>query len=267
MTVSRRGALALGGAVLLGPALARADDLRPTAPPAADAPAWSAYESRLRARLGDAGGGRFDPASAREMLDLTNRARAADGAPPVAWHEELSETARAHAADLAKRGYVEHLSPEGFDPSHRFWLLARTTIGSPAENIAYHRGEGAPAGPGQLLRIWRDSPGHWRNLLRASHTHAGFGLVRTSGRAWLVGLFAQPLAALPEPLPFRARAPDLGQALRSLPRELRPRLSIPQGSRPGAVNGPPPVLQITAIRRVDLGTFDIIGGPIFLAGD
>ncbi len=267
MTVSRRAALAFGGAALLGPGLARTDDLRATAPPAADAAAWSAYEARLRARLADAGGGVFDLAAARQMLDLANRAREVDNAPPVDWQDELAVTARAHAADLARRGYVEHLSPEGFDPSHRFWLLGRTTVGSPSENIAYHRGEGAPADPGQLLRIWRGSPGHWRNLLRASHTHAGFGLVRTPGHAWLVGLFAQPLAVLPEPLPFRARSPDLGRALRSLPGELRPRLSVPQGSRPGAVSGPPPVLQITAIRRVAPGAFDIIGGPIFLAGD
>ena len=48
------------------------------------------------------------------------------------------------SAEWAARAYVEHLSPEGFDPSHRFWLLGRTTIGSPSENIAYHRGAGPP---------------------------------------------------------------------------------------------------------------------------
>lgn len=266
MSLSRRGALALGLGALATPTLTRAEDLRPTAPSAADAAAWSRYEGRLRSRLADAGGGAFDDAGARHMLELTNRARAAAGSPPLAWLDELAQTASAHAADLVKRGYVEHLSPEGFDPSHRFWLLGRTTIGSPSENIAYHRGEAAPAPPAQLLGIWRGSPGHWRNLLRPSHTHAGFGLVRTRGHAWLVGLFARPLAMLTEPLPFHARGPDLGQALRSLPADLRPRLSIPQGSRLGTVAGPPPVLQITAIRRIDTGAFDIIGGPIFLAG-
>lgn len=266
MILTRRGVLALGAASALVPGAALTDDLRSTAPPASDAAAWSGYETRLRARLADGGGGAFDLVGARALLGLTNEARAASGASPVNWQDELAETARAHAADLAARAYVEHLSPEGFDPSHRFWLLGRTTIGSPSENIAYHRGDGAPAAPGQLLKIWRDSPGHWGNMLRPSHTHAGFGLVRTARRAWLVGLYAQPLAALPEPLPLRASATDLERALRSLPGGLRPRVSIPQGSRPGPLSGPSPVMQVTAIRRVDVGAFDIIGGPILIAG-
>jgi hypothetical protein len=184
----------------------------------------------------------------------------------VAWHDELADTARAHAGDLAARGYFEHLSPEGFDPSHRFWLVGRTTIGSPSENIAYHRGDDGPATPAQFLKRWRGSPGHWKNLLRPDHTHAAYGFVRGRDRAWLVGLYARPLANLAEPLPFRARGPELVRALRSLPDDLRPRLSTPQGSQLGKVEGPPPVLQITAIRRTgEPGAFDIIGGPIFLA--
>src|SRR5688572_21532215 len=91
------------------------------APPASDASAWSHYEARLRARLADAGGGHFDEAAGQAALEATNRARAAAGAPAVVWHDELAQAARAHAADLAQRAYVEHLSPEGFDPSHRFW--------------------------------------------------------------------------------------------------------------------------------------------------
>ena len=168
---------------------------------------------------------------------------------------------------LAQRAYVEHLSPEGFDPSHRFWLLGRTTIGSPSENIAYHRGAGPPASSAQLLQRWETSSGHWRNLLRASHTYAAYGVVRGRDRVWMVGLYAHPVATLPEPLPFHAHGPDIARALRGVPSEHRPRLSVPQGSRLGRVEGAPPVMQITAIRRVDTGAYDVVGGPIFLAAD
>lgn len=263
MSQTRRTTLALGAAALTSGAWTAEPGA--STPAAANAEAWSAYEARLQARLADAGGGQFDEPAAHEVLDLTNRVRARAGAPPVAWHDELAITARAHAADLARRGYVEHLSPEGFDPSHRFWLLGRTTIGSPAENITHHPGDDRPRTPAMLLQAWRRSPGHWANLNRASHTHAAFGLVRDGGRSWLVGLYARPLASLAEALPFRARGPELARALRSLPVDLRPRLSIPQGSRLGDVNGPPPVMQITAVRRLDASAFDVIGGPIFLA--
>lgn len=265
MSLSRRGLLAISAAALCRPAGAQPVTTQITAPSAGDAGPWIAYESRLRARLTDAGGGRFDAAGARAILDLANDARVAVGAEPVAWHDELALAARAHAGDLARRGDVEHLSPEGFDPSHRFWLLSRTTIGSPSENIAYHHGDDGPVAPPQLLKVWQRSPGHWGNLLRPSHTHAAFGLVRTAGHAWLVGLFARPLAILSEPLPLHASAEDRAKALGSVASELRPRVSAPQGCRPSEAS-PPPVLQITAIRRVETGAFDVIGGPIFVSG-
>lgn len=263
MRPGRRAVLGLGLA-LAATGRVWAETVTDAAPPASDAQAWSAYEARLRARVADAGGQRFDAAAGEAALAATNAARAAAGAGPLTWHDELAAAARAHAGDMAARGYVEHLSPEGFDPSHRFWLLGRTTIGSPSENIAYHRGAGPPAAAADLVLRWRRSPGHWRNLLRPSHTHAAYGVVRARNRVWMVGLYARPVASLPEPLPFRAAGPQVARALQAVPREHRPRLSPPQGSRLGRVEGAPPVMQITAIRRLETGSFDVVGGPIFL---
>jgi uncharacterized protein YkwD len=262
VTATRRGVLAVGVASLATPALA--DVVTNAAPSAADTEAWSGYEARLRERFADAGGGRLDEDVGRAVLDLTNRARAEAGAGALAWHAELAATARAHAGDLAAREYVEHLSPEGFDPSHRFWLIGRATVGSPSENIAYHRG--GQAAPARLFQRWRQSVGHWRNLLRPTHTHAAYAWVTRGDRTWLVGLYARPLASLPEPLPFRARGPEIGRALRSLPSENRPRLGVPQGSRLGKVDGRPPVMQITALRAAR-ESYEVVGGPIFLAAD
>jgi len=264
VTPSRRAVLSAGLALAAGPACA--DVALDLAPPASDGTAWTAYEARLRARIADVGGGRLDADAGRAALNATNAARAAAGAPAVTWHEELAQTARAHAGDLAARGYVEHLSPEGFDPSHRFWLLGRTTIGSPSENIAYHRAAGPPASAAELLARWRQSPGHWRNLLRPTHTHAAYAVVRSRDRVWMVGLYARPVATLPEPLPFHAADPDIARALSAVPATHRPRLAVPQGSRPGKAAAAPAVMQLTAIRRLETGAFDVVGGPIFLAG-
>jgi uncharacterized protein YkwD len=258
--LARRTVLAAGLGALAGPALA--DEATDAAPAATDVEAWTDYEGRLRERRADAGGGRFDEAGARAAFELTNRVRVSGGAPPLVWHDELAAAARSHAGDLAGRGYVEHLSPEGFDPSHRLWLMGRTTIGSPSENIAYHRG--APVRAGQLMQRLKASAGHWRNLLRPTHTHAAYAFVTRGDRYWLVGLYARPLAALAEPLPFLAQGPQVRRALTSLPPEQRPRLAVPQGSRLGKVDGGLPVMQITAIRPTSGGRYDIVGGPIFL---
>ena len=263
MSLDRRALLALGAAALAP--RASADTATDSAPAATDVKAWTSYEARLRARLADVGGGRLDEAAGPALLELTNRVRAEAGAPPLSWHDELADAARAHAGDLAQRAYVEHLSPEGFDPSHRFWLLGRSTIGSPSENIAYHRGP--PIRAGQMLQRLKGSADHWKNLLRPSHTHAAYAFVARGDRYWLVGLYARPLVSLAEPLPFHAQGPSIRRALTSLPSEHRPRLSIPQGSRMGKVEGTPPVLQITAIRPSGTGRFDVVGGPIFLASE
>jgi len=171
--ISRRGLMAAAGLIPAGRAMAAGTPAIGT---------WIMYEARLRARLADAAGGRFDPAAARELLALSNDARSADDRPALQWSPALAETARAHAADLAGRRYVEHLSPEGFDPSHRLGLIGRRTIGSTSENIAYSRGP-QPAGSRKLMDLWRKSPRHWENLLDRRHTAAGFGVARLEDRA------------------------------------------------------------------------------------
>lgn len=272
MRLTRRRAMVGAAALAAAPAGAAAAPAtapevtivlaRDEAPPASDIDAWSVYEARLRLRGADAGGGRFDDEGARATLAAVNQARAGAGAAPLTWHDELALAARAHAGDLAHTGRVEHLSAEGFDPSHRLWLLGRTTVGSPTENLAYHRQKGPPAPPGALLAQWRRSPeGHWQNLVRPSHTHAAFALVRGSDQALLVGLFLRPVAALAAPLPWLAQGNDIAEALRGLDPGLAPRLAPPQGARP--VTGAPGrrVMQISALRREDGG---YVGGPVFL---
>ncbi|WP_293677315.1 CAP domain-containing protein [uncultured Phenylobacterium sp.] len=268
MSLTRRATLAAGLATAASASAAPQVTVvlaQDEAPPASDIEAWSSYEARLRARLADGGGGRFDDDGARAALVFANRARAAAGAGPLTWHDELAQSARAHGGDLARRGTVEHLSPEGFDPSHRLWLIGRTTIGSPSENLAYHHRAGPPATPARLVEQWRKSPdGHWQNLLRETHTHAAFALLRGRDQALLVGLFLRPVAALAEPLPFLAKGDEIAQAIRGIDPDLSPRLGAPQGVRRGVGATARRVMQISAVRRGPGGQPDYIGGPVFL---
>lgn len=255
MTLHRRALLAAGAALWTGAAGRNTSTS-----------AWVAYEARLSTRLGDAGGGRFDRPTARDLLALTNLARRSAGAMPVAAHDELAATARAHAADLAARAYVEHLSPEGFDPSDRLSLVGRTLLGSTSENIAYHRGPD-PAGAPALMKLWRDSPRHWGNLLRDKHTHAGFGVARKGDRVYAVGLYARPDGELAEPVPFRVQSRD------EIERALAGRVErvswqpLAGGRGTGPDMTPPGVYQLIAQRRRDARTWDLLPGPIFVWRD
>lgn len=233
-------------------------------PPAADT--WTAYEARLRSRSGDAGGGRFDGATERALHELTNRARQRAGAGALTWHHELAATARAHAGDLAARRYVEHLSPEGFDPTDRLGLVARRTIGSASENIAYHRGPTVDSAA-DLMGIWRSSPPHWKNLLTPRYSHAGFGVVRTRDQVYAVGLYARLNGALDADLPFHlADTMALLASLKGMPAGVASFWLEDQVKRSGhqGLRAPPGVYRL----RIDLprgdSTYDELYGPIFV---
>lgn len=232
---------------------------------------WSAYEGRLRKRLDDSGGGRLDGAAARQLLDLTNLARRTAGARPVVWNDALAQAAQAHAADLAARGYVEHVSPEGFDPSHRLALLARDLVGSASENIAYRRFV-RPATPDELMRLWRNSRPHWTNLLKASHTDAGFGVVRKGERTYAVGLYARPDGRLSSPLPFRISAEaEILKAARGAAFQSYGLADPMDETEVGVFNGeggltrlPRGAYQLRPRRPLDGRRVQVLWGPIFL---
>jgi len=228
------------------------------------------YEARLQARLKDAGGGAFDLAMARQIMSLTNQVRAGSGAPACAWSDDLALTARAHAADLASRAYVEHVSPEGFDPSHRVSLLGRRMIGSASENIAYRRA-GEPTDAADLMEIWRRSEPHWTNLLRPTHARVGFGVAVRGERTYAVGLYSRPDGDLGAPVPFRlGPETDLAGAIS----HASPRIdgfsvtdpideSVPDLAAAEPVL-PPGIYQLRPRRRLDARRYEILWGPIFV---
>lgn len=232
---------------------------------------WLDYEARLRARLTDAGGGVFAAQSAHALLALTNAERLAVGAPPCAWSAELSMVASAHAADLVQRNYLDHVSPEGFDPNHRVGVLARRMIGSASENIAYRRGRTAST-PEALMATWRGSPPHLANLLEPDHSHAGFGVAVRGEHAYAVGLYGRPSGELGAPLPFRLSGEaELSQALmRASPHFDGFSIGDP-GDQLGwrAAAGPdhhlnPGVYQLRPRRRLDARRYEVLWGPIFV---
>lgn len=239
---------------------------------AGEVEAWVAYERRLRARLADAGGGRFDERLTRDLLRLTNAARRAAGADVCHENPELALAARAHAADLASRGYVEHLAPEGFDPGHRLGLLARTLIGSASENIAYRRAE-RPATAEELMATWRRSGPHWTNLLRPTHTDIGLGVAVKGDRTYAVGLYARPDGLLGAPLPFRLQAEaDVAASMRGATPALNGfSLTDPLDEAPPktwmegeGLKLSPGIYQLRPRQRVDSYRFAVFWGPIFV---
>jgi uncharacterized protein YkwD len=111
------------------------------------------------------------------VLDLLNRERAAHGLPQLRADPRLARAARAHSADMVRRHYFDHASPEGEHSVGRVrrtgWLEGRRhwSIG---ENLAW--GIGKRGTPAATVRAWMRSPAHHRVVLGRMYRHVGIGV-------------------------------------------------------------------------------------------
>ncbi len=130
---------------------------------------------------------------------LINRERSKFRLAALEWNERLSSIARKHSADMAKRSYFSHYSPEGHDFLYRYQQAGfscstregdRIFLG--AENIfqnnRYDRIVYVNSVPhydwNSLEHIaettvqgWMNSPGHRHNILTPQWKSEGIGVV------------------------------------------------------------------------------------------
>src|SRR5688572_3589135 len=115
----------------------------------------------------------------KQMLDLVNTERVANGLQPLAADPELTEVARRHSTDMFARGYFAHDTPEGLTPFDRMrdadvqFLTAGENLAlAPTVSIA-HTG---------LM----NSPGHRANILRPQFGRLGIGIMDGGMRGLMV---------------------------------------------------------------------------------
>lgn len=112
-----------------------------------------------------------------EVVILVNEARAKTGVGPLAIDGRLREAARAHSADMARRGFVAHNNPDGKSPAERMRAAGYEQAG--AENVA--RGQPRPT---EVMRAWMNSPGHRANIVNPEFKSIGVGIHMADGGPW-----------------------------------------------------------------------------------
>lgn len=107
-----------------------------------------------------------------ELLAWINAERAERGLSPYRRSAQLDKAALGHACDMAKRGYFAHSRADG--PGLKDRLLAQGyRPKSGAENLAYSRRIEA----GSAATIWRNSPPHWKAIIRPDLHDIGLSVV------------------------------------------------------------------------------------------
>ena len=119
-----------------------------------------------------------------DAVALLNQDRKKQGLRPLTADARLTQTARAHAADMVKNEYFDHVNLAGQSPFDR--MTANKIIYRQAgENI------GSNNDVQGLEREWMNSPEHRANILNAKYTHVGVGLCADGdGQVYGVQLFA-----------------------------------------------------------------------------
>jgi uncharacterized protein YkwD len=111
-----------------------------------------------------------------QILQLMNAKRAEAGLQPLTLDNTLVQVARYKSNHMIQYNYFDHTTPEGTKWTN--WLQAigykYTTTG---ENIAYNTYDAV-----ELFNQWWNSPGHRANMMNASYTKVGIGVVKGNNK-------------------------------------------------------------------------------------
>ena len=110
--------------------------------------------------------------NAEMARDLINAYRKEKGLKPLKLNPELTEAAKGHSRDLAKWDRISHYGSDGSNPWDRV-----KRAGYKARLAAENVGTGQ-IDFGEVMKGWKDSPGHNKNLLLNDAEHIGIALVQ-----------------------------------------------------------------------------------------
>jgi uncharacterized protein YkwD len=120
-------------------------------------------------RRGDSGAGGGAAAVLGEVVDRTNAERARHGLRSLSVDLRLAAAAQDHSADMVRRAFFAHESPDGRQVWDRA-VAAGYAYRKVAENIAAGQRTAE-----EVVRGWMGSPGHRANILDGDLTQIGVG--------------------------------------------------------------------------------------------
>ena len=122
------------------------------------------------------------------IVDLTNEARKKEKLQPLKPNPVLFEVARAHSANMAKKGELKHVLDDK-NPAQRV-EEAGYRYSHVGENIAYST-ELEPKG---IFQGWMESPHHKENILTDQYQEIGVGIARSAkGNFYFTQVFGTQL--------------------------------------------------------------------------
>jgi uncharacterized protein YkwD len=131
----------------------------------------------------------FDADAEQRLLEMANQARAQAEAPPLHLDPGLTAAARAHAEIMTRQQQLSHQFAGEPSLPHRLAASSPLHLDRAGENVAL------AITPEQAHAQLMQSPPHRANLLDPAYDVAGFGVIRSAGRLYVVQDFGRSLPA------------------------------------------------------------------------
>ena len=120
----------------------------------------------------------------QKILELMNAKRTEAGLKPLTIDNTLVQVARYKSDNMIQNNFFSHTNPDGTK-----WTNWLQTIGykytTSGENIAYNTYDAV-----ELFNQWWNSPGHRANMMNASYTKVGIGVVYGNGKYMVTQTFS-----------------------------------------------------------------------------
>ena len=144
------------------------------------------------------------PRLEQKIHALINSERQAKNIKPLVLDEQLSKIAREHSQDMVKRGFFDHVNPDGKSPRDRVRLAGYNCSKTTGENIfqnnLYSRvtitGDRKTYEWNSLDEIatstvqgWMSSSGHRHNILSGSYLRTGVGVTIAGEKVYITQVF------------------------------------------------------------------------------
>lgn len=119
-----------------------------------------------------------------EMLSYVNGYRSEVNVSPLSIDDDLNLAATIRAIEMAYSKKFSHFRPDG-NMCYSIVEDLNLNVNSMGENIAY--GQKTAAG---VSEVWRNSDGHYGNMISTMFTRVGFGKYTLNGKTYWVQIFA-----------------------------------------------------------------------------
>jgi hypothetical protein len=119
-----------------------------------------------------------------DLLQLINAERVSLGKSALTFDSRLDAAAQDHSDDMLAKGFFDHNSQDGRTPGDR--IKDEGFYGSWGENIYAHTGT---PNAQRVFNGWKNSPGHYANMINATFNVAGIGIAEGLWDFWDSGNF------------------------------------------------------------------------------